>query len=69
LGPVTDLSMVDGGAVVSWGDTDVDDPASEVHQRFDIGVNSTDGYHSIDTGKYSVAPYFAMQVADRIAFA
>lgn len=67
LGMISDLSMVDGGAVVTWGDTDVDDPQSEVHQRFDIGVNSSGNYHSVDTGKYSVAPYFAMQAADRIA--
>ena len=69
LGAVTDLSMVDGGAVVTWGDSDIDDPHSEVHQRFDIGVTSNGSYHSVDTGKYSVAPYFAMQVADRIAAA
>jgi len=69
LGAVTDLSMVDGGAVVTWGDSDIDDPHSEAHQRFDIGVTSNGSYHSVDTGKYSVAPYFAMQVADRIAAA
>jgi len=67
LGPVRDISVVNGGAVVSWGQTDVDDPDSEVHQRYAIGVNSHDGYHSVDTGKYSMAPYFAMQAADRVA--
>jgi hypothetical protein len=59
--------MVDGGAVVAWGDTDVEDAASEVHQRFDVGVTSRGSYHSVDTGKYSLAPLFAMRLADRIA--
>lgn len=67
MGPVRDISVVNGGAVVSWGQTDVDDPDSEVHQRYAIGVTSHDDYHSVDTGKYAMAPYFAMQTADRIA--
>ena len=31
------------------------------------GVHSVDGYHSIDTGKYGMAPCFAIEAADRIA--
>ena len=29
---------VKGGAIVAWGKTDIYDPASELHRRFEIGV-------------------------------
>jgi hypothetical protein len=54
------------GIVFAWGDTDINDPQSTLHQRYDIGVHSDGRYHSIDTGKYSLAPSFATEVADRI---
>ena len=42
---------VRGGVIVAWGSTDIDDHASELHRRYDIGVHSYGGYHSIDPGK------------------
>jgi FAD dependent oxidoreductase len=58
---------VDGGVIFAWGATDIDDPESELHQRHDIGLHTTGNYHSIDPGKYTMAPMFAVEVGDRIA--
>ncbi len=55
-----------GGAITAWGKTDIDDPARELHSRYDIGVHSEGGHHSIDTGKFTMAPLFARVCADRI---
>lgn len=54
------------GPIFAWGDTDIDDPASELHERFTIGVHSSDGYHSVNTGKYTTMPYMAMEAAKRV---
>lgn len=55
-----------GGQIFAWGATDVNDPFSELHRRHDIGVNSYGRYHSVDTGKYTMAPFFAAELAHRI---
>ena len=57
---------VKGGVILAWGQTDIYDPASELHRRFEIGVTSTGRFHSIDPGKLTMAPYFADICADRI---
>lgn len=54
------------GVISAWGSTDIDDPHSELHERFSIGVRSVDGYHSIDTGKYTTMPYLALKTAQRV---
>jgi glycine/D-amino acid oxidase-like deaminating enzyme len=59
-------AMVKGGAIVAWGKTDIYDPTSELHRRFEIGVTSDGGFHSVDPGKLTMAPYFAEVCADRI---
>lgn len=59
--------VVDGGTIFGWGDTDIDDTASELHQRHEIGVTATDGHFSINTGKLTTAPYFAWQLAELLA--
>ena len=59
-------AVVKGGVIVAWGETDIDDPASELHNRFAIGVTSEDGYHSVDPGKLTMAPLFADRCADRV---
>lgn len=60
--------VVDGGAIYALGDTDIDDPRSRLHERSEIGAVATrPGYHSIDTGKYTMAPLFAAELAARIA--
>lgn len=58
---------LDGGIIFAWGATDIDDRESGLHQRFDIGPHSYGNYHSVDTGKYCMAPIFAVELADRIA--
>jgi glycine/D-amino acid oxidase-like deaminating enzyme len=60
-------ASVKGGAIVAWGQTDIYDPASELHRRFEIGVTSTGRYHSVDPGKLTMAPYFAEICAERIS--
>jgi hypothetical protein len=57
---------VKGGVIVAWGSTDIDDHASELHRRYEIGVHSYGSYHSIDSGKLTMAPHFAKICADRI---
>jgi glycine/D-amino acid oxidase-like deaminating enzyme len=59
-------AWVKGGAIVAWGETDIDDPQSELHKRYEIGIHSRSRYHSVDPGKLTMAPYFAEQCADRI---
>ena len=59
-------AKVQGGTIVAWGATEIDDVNSELHARSQVGCSSEGRYHSIDTGKYSLAPMFASEVADRI---
>ena len=58
--------LVDAGAIVALGRTDVDDASSALHDRTRIGVSSHGGYHSVDTGKLTTAPLFAVEAADRV---
>lgn len=57
---------VRGGVIYARGDTDVDDEASELHERHRVGPFTHGAYHSVDTGKYTLAPLFALKLADRI---
>ncbi len=58
--------LVDAGAIVAYGKSDVGDASSGLHTRTHIGVTSIDGYHSIDPGKLTTAPLFAEEAANRI---
>ena len=60
-------ASVKGGAIVAWGKTDIYDPESELHRRFEIGVTSEGRFHSVDPGKLTMAPYFAEICAERIS--
>jgi glycine/D-amino acid oxidase-like deaminating enzyme len=66
--PAADLdgSQVLGGVIFAHGHTDIDDPASVLHERHEIGPSSHGRYHSVDTGKLTMAPRFARIVAERI---
>jgi len=66
--PAADLdgSRVLGGVIFAHGHTDIDDPASVLHERHEIGTSSHGRYHSVDTGKLTMAPLFARLLADRI---
>jgi hypothetical protein len=55
----TKVDIVDAGTIFSWGDAGVGDPDSEVHRRCDTGIHRKEGYFSIDTGKFTNAPYYA----------
>jgi glycine/D-amino acid oxidase-like deaminating enzyme len=59
----TDVDTVDAGVIFSWGETDIQDPDSELHRRCDVGINQHDGYFSVDPGKITCAPLFARQLA------
>ncbi len=50
------------GVIFSWGESDIDDPESKLHQRDEIGIESHDGYFSINTGKFTCAPLFAEEL-------
>jgi hypothetical protein len=54
------------GIIFAWGQSDIDDPASGLHQRHAIGPRSRGRYHTIDTGKLTMAPLFGKAVAERI---
>jgi glycine/D-amino acid oxidase-like deaminating enzyme len=55
----TQVEAVDAGMIFSWGDGSLADPLSEVHRRCDTGIHCKQGYFSIDTGKFTNAPYYA----------
>lgn len=57
---------VRGGIIFALGDTDISDPTSYLHQRHAVGPATHGAYHSVDTGKLTLAPLFAVEVADRI---
>jgi len=59
--------VADGGVIFAWGESDIDDVSSELHQRHRIGIAEADGYYSINTGKLTSAPLFARQLARRLA--
>ena len=63
---VVESGIVKGGIIVAWGETDIDDPASVLHERYAIGPQTSGRYHTVDTGKLTMAPFFAKVVADRI---
>jgi glycine/D-amino acid oxidase-like deaminating enzyme len=58
---------VDAGSIVAHGHTDVDDRASGLHRRTQVGVHSVGPYHSVDPGKLTTAPVFALEAAERVA--
>jgi hypothetical protein len=58
--------LVDAGAIVAYGRTDVDDPASGLHHRDRAGVVTEGNYHSVDPGKLTTAPWVAMTVVNRV---
>jgi len=65
--PVSEADCeVKGGIIYALGDTDINDPASRLHERHSVGPRSFGRYHTVNTGKYTLAPMFAMRMADRI---
>lgn len=61
-----ELVHVDGGWVFASGRGPLSDPTSTLHRRECVGVTRRGCYVSIDTGKYSIAPWLAEQVVTEI---
>jgi len=55
-----------GGWVIAPGSGSLADPASSLHRRDRFGVKRIGSYYSVDTGKYSTAPWLARRIADEI---
>lgn len=70
IGPVLDDAetvIVNGGFVFARGAGALDDPRSGLHRRDRFGVQRRGTYASVDTGKYSTAPWLAGELAAEIA--
>lgn len=59
--------VVHGGFVFARGAGALDDPRSGLHRRDRYGVQRHGSYSSVDTGKYSTAPWLARELADELA--
>lgn len=57
---------VDGGFVFARGQGSIGDPRSGLHRRDRFGVERAGAYFSVDTGKYSTAPWLAERLAREI---
>ena len=62
----TTTLRADAGVICAHGTTNIDDPSSGLHGRARVGVRSDDGYHSVDPGKLTTAPLFALAVAEAV---
>ena len=58
--------VVNGGSIFALGKTDINDPQSQLHERWDAGFSVRGTYLSADTSKFSLGPAMALQTADRI---
>jgi hypothetical protein len=61
------VAAVDAGVIFAWGRTDISELESGLHQRDAIGPSSFDGYHTINTGKLTTAPMFAVETVERVS--
>ncbi|MDP2124859.1 MAG: FAD-dependent oxidoreductase [Parvibaculum sp.] len=66
LAPALDRMRVGGGVIAAWGETDIDDPASGLHERHEIGPTRHGSWVTLDTGKYCTAPLYALRAADLV---
>lgn len=57
---------VRGGWVYAAGTGPLDRVESDLHRRDRIGTRQRGGYVSIDTGKYSIAPWLARRLVDEL---
>jgi hypothetical protein len=58
--------VVNGGSIFALAVSDIDDPASGLHERIDRGATERDRYLSVDTAKYTLAPALAVETAQRM---
>jgi tRNA A58 N-methylase Trm61 len=66
LAESADSLEVHAGWVYAIGAGSLADRASELHRRDQFVLTEDRGYISVDTGKYSVAPWLAERVAIRV---
>jgi glycine/D-amino acid oxidase-like deaminating enzyme len=57
---------IGGGWIVAPGGGSLADPGSDLHRRDRFGVSRHGSYISVDTGKYSTAPWLASRIAEQI---
>ncbi|MEM8930323.1 MAG: FAD-dependent oxidoreductase [Acidobacteriota bacterium] len=58
--------IVRGGPIVALGQSDIESVDSRLHTRSEVEPKAVDGYISVPTGKYTLAPFYALDVADRV---
>ena len=58
---------LEGGWVFAAGQGRLSDPQATLHRRSDFGITRLGSYISVDTGKYSTAPWLARRLADTLA--
>jgi hypothetical protein len=66
LAPFAANGRIAGGWVYAAGQGSLADPQATLHRRTDAGVQRFGRYLSVDTGKYSIAPWLARQVANAL---
>jgi len=59
--------IVAGGWVYAAASGSLAAPAATIHRRADFGITRRGSYVSVDTGKYSTAPWLAQRLAAEIA--
>jgi glycine/D-amino acid oxidase-like deaminating enzyme len=62
-----DKTILSGGWVFAVGRGSLADPGTTLHHRSDFGIRRLGSYISVDTGKYSTAPWLAREIAGRIS--
>ncbi len=55
-----------GGVIYAYGNTDVDSEKSHLHSRYEVGIRTFGKYHTVNTGKYTLVPYLALKLANRV---
>jgi hypothetical protein len=62
-----DRTAARGGWVFAQGKGSLSDRAASIHQRNKFGILQRGSYFSVDTGKYSTAPWLASDIHACIA--
>lgn len=57
---------VEGGWVYASGSGALDDRRASLHRRDRVGIHRDGNHFSVDTGKYSIAPWLARDITDQI---
>ena len=63
---VCDIQDIRAGVIYARGVSDIDDPESDLHHRYDHPITTSDGYFTVNTGKLTSAPRNAALLAKMI---